>query len=300
MTVNTSTLLSTVDEMLLDAGETDPELRSALLSLGAFASSLPVPEPRPELAALLSAQITPLARHRLRRRQRTAAVGLAVIAGMGLGVTGVAATASAPKVHASSSIQNMLQDWAPAWTIAGAPTASGAAGGLPGAPALWPGPGDASAPAEPGDTEPEPTDAEHAGRGSASEGSAASQSEMPGNAARGPAERSNKHDAANQGAGNSGAGHSAAGNSAADRGESRNASGTTGAGTANDKAAKKAPELDSGSAPADVLEGAGKLVTGAPAGVGNVASAIIDPSAKEKTGASDAGPGSIWLKKFNR
>jgi hypothetical protein len=46
--------------------------------------------------------------------------------------------------------------------------------------------------------------------------------------------------------------------------------------------------------------GTGKLVTEAPAVVGSLASAILDPSAKEKTGASDAGPGSIWLKKFNR
>jgi hypothetical protein len=88
MTSNTSPLLSSVDEMLLDAGETDAALRATLLLLGAFAS-LPVPEPRPELAALLSAQTTQLGRRRLRRRHRTAAAGLAVIAGMGLGVSGV-------------------------------------------------------------------------------------------------------------------------------------------------------------------------------------------------------------------
>jgi hypothetical protein len=55
MTSNTSPLLRTVDEMLLDAGETDPDLRATLLSLGALAS-LPVPAPGGELAALLSAQ----------------------------------------------------------------------------------------------------------------------------------------------------------------------------------------------------------------------------------------------------
>ena len=51
---------------------------------------------------------------------------------------------------------------------------------------------------------------------------------------------------------------------------------------------------------AGVLEKTGKPVTEAPAVVGNLRLAILDPSAKEKTGASDAGPGSIWLKKFNR
>jgi hypothetical protein len=41
-------------------------------------------------------------------------------------------------------------------------------------------------------------------------------------------------------------------------------------------------------------------VTEAPAVVGNLSAAILDPAGKEKTGAGDAGPGSIWLKKFNR
>ena len=143
MTSNTSTLLCTVDEMLLDAGETDPRLRATLLQLGALAS-LPVPEPRAELAALLSAPTSQLARQRLRRRHRTAAVGLAVIAGMGLGVTGVAATASAPSANARGSVQHLLQDWAPSWTIAGVPAASG---GLPRTPAAEPGSPDGSVPA---------------------------------------------------------------------------------------------------------------------------------------------------------
>lgn len=295
MTDNTSTLLSIVDEMLLDAGETDPELRTVLLSLGAFAS-LPVPEPRAELAVLLSAQVTPLGRHRLRRRQRTAAVGLAVIAGMGLGVTGVAASASAPTVHASSSIQNMLQDWAPAWTIAGNPPASGAAGDPRGVLTLKPDAGDASALAEQGDPDPDPTDAEHPGRGSASHGPAGSESELPANAAPGTAERRNKHHSADEGAGNSEVGHS----EARDPGAGGDASRTAGAGTAKGKAPTETPGRDVRSAAVDGFEQPGKLVTEAPAVVGNVASAITGPPAKEKTGASDAGPGSSWLKKFNR
>ncbi|GAC1378533.1 MAG: hypothetical protein NVSMB43_20290 [Pseudarthrobacter sp.] len=293
MTDNTSTLLSIVDEMLLDAGETDPELRTVLLSLGAFAS-LPVPEPRAELAVLLSAQVTSLGHHRLRRRHRTAAVGLTVIAGMGLGVTGVAASASAPTVHASSSIQNMLQDWAPAWTIAGNLTASGAAGDLRGVPTLEPDAGDAAALAEQGDTDPDHTDAEHAGRGSTSHGPAGSESELPANAAPGAAERRNRHDSADEGAGNSEANYSEAGDPGAHRDASRTA------GDGKGKAPTETPGRDARSAAVDGFERTGKLVTEAPAVVGNVASAIIRPPAKEKTGASDAGPGSCWLKKFNR
>lgn len=292
MTDNTSTLLGIVDEMLLDAGETNPELRTVLLSLGAFAS-LPVPEPRAELAVLLAAQVTPLGRHRLRRRHRTAAVGLAVIAGMGLGVTGVAAAASAPTVHGSSSIQNMLQDWAPAWTIAGNPTASGAAGDLRGVPTLEPDAGDESALAEQGDTDPDHADAEHAGRGSASRGPAGSESELPANAGSGTAERRNTHDSADEGAGNSEANHSEARDPGADSGASR----TAGSGTAKGKAPTETPGRGTSS---DGFEQTGKLVTEAPAVVGNVASAITGPPAKEKTGASDAGPGSNWLKKFSR
>jgi hypothetical protein len=290
MTANTSTLLSTVDEMLLDAGETDPGLRAALLSLGAVAS-LPVPEPRGELAALLAVRTTQLDRHRLRRRHRTVAVGLAVIAGMGLGVSGVAATASAPKLHASPSIQQMMQDWVPAWTIAETSTAGRAAGDLPGAPAAEPAAEDASAPANQGSTEADPT----------GHGPAGPESDVPGSHEQGGAGRRNNHAPANGGAGNAGGANPGAGNSAADGGVSPNADGATGAGTTvRDATAQEAPQRGAEGAPADVLEGTGKLVTEAPAVVGNLASAILDPSAKEKTGASDAGPGSSWLKKFSR
>lgn len=135
MTPNPGPLLRTVDDMLLDAGETDYTLRATLLSLGSFAA-VPVPEPRAELAALLSGGTTQLGRHRLRRRHRSAAVGLAVIAGMGLGVTGVAATGSAPHLSASPSIQHLLQDWSPVWSITGKPAAQGAAGQRAGDPAV--------------------------------------------------------------------------------------------------------------------------------------------------------------------
>jgi hypothetical protein len=309
MTSNTSPLLSIVDEMLLDAGETDAALRTALLSFGAFAS-MPVPEPRPELAALLSTQTTQLGRRRLRRRHRTAAVGLAVIAGMGLGVSGVAATASGPKLHASPSIQQMLQDWVPSWTIAGTPSASSAGSNLPGASAAEPAAEDASAPADQGST-----DADPAGRSSAGQESSVPESYAPGRPEHGAVGRVNTQDSADPGAGNSGAGNSGAGSpdagnpgpgnsgagkSAAHGGASRNAAGATGPGISQDKTAPEAPARGAAGAPAGVLEKTGKLVTEAPAVVGNLASAVLDPSAKEKTGASDAGPGSIWLNKFNR
>lgn len=127
MTPHASRLLETVDEMLLDAGQAhDSELRAALLSLGTLAS-LPAPAPNAELAALLAGPRDQLARQRLRRRHRPAVVGLAVIAGMGLGVTGVAASGSGHRQLSSPSVQRLLEDWAPSWTIAGAPTAAPAA-----------------------------------------------------------------------------------------------------------------------------------------------------------------------------
>lgn len=129
MTSNASRLLETVDEMLLDAGQAHAdELRAALLSLGTFAS-LPAPVPGAELAALLAGPGDRLSRQRRLRRHRPAVVGLAVLAGMGLGVSGVAATASGQGQPSSPSVQHLLQDWVPAWNIAGGvPSASPAAG----------------------------------------------------------------------------------------------------------------------------------------------------------------------------
>lgn len=134
MTPNASRLLETVDEMLLDAGQAHAgELRAALLSLGTLAS-LPAPLPGAELAALLAGPGDQLSRKRRLRRHRPAVVGVAVLAGMGLGVSGVAATASGQGQPSSLSVQHLLQDWVPAWNVAGGvPSASPAAG-------LWPDP----------------------------------------------------------------------------------------------------------------------------------------------------------------
>ncbi|WP_320537380.1 hypothetical protein [Pseudarthrobacter sp. IC2-21] len=289
MMANTSSLLDTVDEMLHDAGETDPALRAALVSFGAL-GSLPVPEPRPDLAALLSAQTTLLVRHRLRRRHRTAAVGLAVIAGMGLGVSGVAATVSTPKVHASASIQQMLQDWAPEWTIAGTLAAGGPADSQTGTAAQESGAGDA-APAGPGQPDSEPAERSVAGQeqsGSDAETSAEAETANSG--------RGDKHDAADRGTDNPAADAEAVRTPAGDS-ASPKAPRTNGAGPAqNQTRPAEAPGVPGGT-PADGLAGTGKLMTNAPSDTAKAA--VRAPARKEKTGAGDAGPGSIWLKKFN-
>jgi hypothetical protein len=126
MTPNASCLQETVDEMLFDSGQSDSsELRAILFSLGSFAS-IPAPAPGVELAALMTGGTgDPLARRRWLRRHRSAVVGLAVIAGMGLGVTGVAATGTVHQGHpARASIQHLVEDWDPSWTISGDPSGS--------------------------------------------------------------------------------------------------------------------------------------------------------------------------------
>ena len=134
MTPQASRLTDTVESMLLDAGqEQDTELRAALLSLGSLAS-LPAPSPNAQLAALLASRPDELTRRRRQRRHRnrSAIVGLAVVAGMGLGVTGVAATASAPAGKTGLSVQHLLEDWAPSWNVSGLPAAAPAIGTVPG------------------------------------------------------------------------------------------------------------------------------------------------------------------------
>ena len=124
MTSQASNLLDTVDEMLLDAGQgQDTELRAALLSLGSLAS-VPAPTPNAQLAALLGSRTEELSWRRRLRRHRTTIVSLTVVAGMGLGVTGVAASASRPAEKASVSVQDLLEDWTPSWSLPGLPVAA--------------------------------------------------------------------------------------------------------------------------------------------------------------------------------
>ncbi|MET3205543.1 UNVERIFIED_ORG: hypothetical protein ABIB21_002346 [Arthrobacter sp. UYEF13] len=257
MTSNASSLILTVDEMLLDAGWTDTagwtddaRLRETLLAVGSLAS-VPVLEAGPELAALLSGQSHQLARHRLLRKHRATVVGVAVIAGMGLGVTGVAATGTVPNAQASSSIQQLLQDWAPDWTIAGTRAASGSAAN----------PAEVQPPAEPASLDdaapalPEPAEPETA---------------LP---ADGP-------ENAGQSAGTEPSGRgadTAAGTSKADDGGAPgNAAGVTPGGAAPRVAATQAAATQQES------KGPAKAATDAAAKLGN------------------AGPGSNWLRKFNR
>ncbi|QOD03981.1 hypothetical protein [Pseudarthrobacter sp. BIM B-2242] len=307
MTSNTSPLLRTVDEMLLDAGETDPGLRATLLSLGALAS-LPVPAPGGELAALLSAQPSQLARHRLRRSHRTAAASLAVIAGMGLGVTGVAATAPAPGPNASRSVQHMLQDWAPSWTVTGIPVAE-AAGDLPWPPAAGPGSPDATVRDGSGPDDPLSDGSSLPGQGTSHQVTGEPGPNRPGTGAPG----NDVQGSAGQGNGpgrsqDPGGATVSPGKPAADGGASRNGAATNGGGSSPDGTAPEGqgPGAAPGTDLAAGLEGAGRLVGGASAAVvDNLTPAILgpattDPAGTEKTGAGNAGPGSIWLKKFSR
>ena len=135
MTPQTHHTAVTVEEMLLDAGMgQDADLRRALLAVASLAD-LPVPEPTGQLAALLAAgtrgapanvpqhssatESAPgdeLERRRLRAHRPTV-VGLALVAGMGMGVGTVAASSTSPAHTGSHSVQQLLEDWSPSWTI---------------------------------------------------------------------------------------------------------------------------------------------------------------------------------------
>jgi hypothetical protein len=290
MSSNASSLIRTVDEMLLEAGWADAAgwtddagLRETLLAIGSLAS-LPVSEPGPELAALLAGQTHQLSRHRLLGKHRTAVVGLAVIAGMGLGVTGVAATGTAPDAKASSSIQQLLRDWVPAWTVAGTPPLSGSAAD----------PAEVQLPAEPaahdnsGQARPESAETSQPGKGPEYAGRNAG-TEPPGRGGD-PAPGTAKAD---------------------DGGAPGNAAGLTPGGAASRDAASQEAATQEGNGPAKAasdavteLDKAGKLAAGtlteAATAPESLTSALVPPALTEKTGPGNAGPGSIWLKKFNR
>ncbi|UXM92256.1 hypothetical protein [Paenarthrobacter sp. JL.01a] len=83
-----------VDELLLDADLGDArDLRQALVAMGQFAGAA-APEPGEELAAMLAGPHDDVSKRRWRHKHRTAVVGVAVVAAMGLGVSGVAAASS--------------------------------------------------------------------------------------------------------------------------------------------------------------------------------------------------------------
>ena len=274
MTLQASRLIDTVDEMLLEAGqEQDTGLRAALLSLGALAS-LPAPPPNAQLAALLGPRPGSLSWRRRLRRHRPAIVGLAVVAGMGLGVTGVAASASRPAEQASASVQHLLEDWAPSWNVSGLPAAAAALLPQPASegqePAADPGTADGGQEATP------PRDA------------AKQPPKWPGHSPEGPAKAGSRD--AGPGA------LDAAGAAAAD---TESAKVPSEAGTVPDSthAAAKAQE-----AARQALENAEKL----PADVvpesavtretGNGSAA--KPGLAKKGAVNKADPGTAWLKKF--
>lgn len=200
---------------------------------------------------------------------------------MGLGVTGVAATGTSPNAHAGSSIQQLLQDWAPDWTIAGTPAASGSAAN----PAEVQLPTEQASPGAPVPAQPQNIEPETA---------------VPG---KGP-------ESARQNAGTEPAGR---GNDTApgktkpdDGGGPGNAAGVTPGGAASRDAATQESDgpAEAATAAAAELDKAGKLAAGTLAEAANAAesptSTLVPPALTEKTGTGNAGPGSIWLKKFNR
>lgn len=137
MTPHAHDTAAAVEEMLLDAGlGQDLELRRALLAVGSW-GDVPVPAPSGQLAALLGAGTCDapeevrqgtkavkgksgdeLGQRRRLRAHRPTVVGLALIAGMGMGAGAVAASPAGPAAPAGSlSVQQLLEDWSPSWTI---------------------------------------------------------------------------------------------------------------------------------------------------------------------------------------
>ncbi|WP_426226976.1 hypothetical protein [Pseudarthrobacter sp. DSP2-3-2b1] len=282
--VITRSLARTVDDMLLDAGETDARLRAALLSLGSL-RSLPVPEPGAELAALLlSGPAHQLERHRLLRRHRGSVVGLAVIAGMGLGVTGVAATGPVPDGSTGSSVQQILADWSPAWTIAAAPLAAPEDAGLPmelQAPGDQTIGGQAAGDGTEGQAGP-------SGPRSAEPGNTGAEASQPGTGQQVPSDSAGK-----------GKGADGSPSKADDDGGAGNAAGGNAGGTAAKDAGTGEGGEPAGKANSDATGGQDKAGrSGAVAPTVEGASSSLAKTGRAVAGKADAGV--TWLNKFSR
>lgn len=129
MTVSKDRLRALVDDMLEEAGQDGSDgLRDLLMSLGGL-QSLPAPAPSGELAALMAdgegtpgqADVESLAGRRRRHLRRNTALGLALIAGMGVGAGSVAASPQSGG-GAGTSVQHLLEGWVP-WSIPARPAA---------------------------------------------------------------------------------------------------------------------------------------------------------------------------------
>jgi hypothetical protein len=277
MTPQTNVLPVLVEEMLLDAGfGQDDELRSALLSLGSLAS-LPAPVPSGELAALLAgdgggATRDELGRRRWVRAQRPTVVGLALIAGMGMGVGAVAASSLPPGQPGSPSIQHMLKDWAPAWSLpAGAVSGSS---------------GDSAAPKA---SEPDE-----------SEGVDSPQAAVPV-AGNPPVPRRGPAPAQIPAASSNGVEGSGQAQTGAGQGPAKERGKDDAGAAATDKAAVAGvPEHAAGQDGHAGSDAPGQVAGAAPGVVADVAGETLQATADTAGAALTAIPGYTWLQKFNR
>ncbi|MET3903092.1 hypothetical protein [Paenarthrobacter sp. 4246] len=106
-----------VDELLLDAELADAsDVRQALVSLGTLAN-IPAPAPSAELAAMIAGPHDELSKRRWRHKHRTTVVSIAVVAAMGLGVSGVAA-ASSGFTRNPSFIDQLINNFHPRPSVA--------------------------------------------------------------------------------------------------------------------------------------------------------------------------------------
>jgi hypothetical protein len=288
MTLQASRLADTVNEMLLEAGlEQDTGLRAALLSLGTLASQ-PAPPPDARLAALLGLRQDSLSWRRRLRRHRPGMVGLAVVAGMGLGVTGVAASASRPAEPASASIQQLLDDWAPSWNVSGLSAATPAVGLLP-----QPAPGEPQAAAESGT-------ADGGQQGSLARDTPRQPARGPGPSPTGPAKTGSHGPAAGDEASSDGGAKGQADRTPA-AGDSANSESKAPAGPATGpdsgqeaarQALEKSAELLSGVLPSHTVPGHAPPPESGHGSAGKRGLATKDAIKK-------ADPGTTWLKKFS-
>ncbi|WP_457965488.1 hypothetical protein M1E17_03445 [Arthrobacter sp. D1-29] len=289
MTPSTSRVIRTVDEMLLDAGQVHAdELRAALLALGSL-GTVPAPAPNAELSALLAGRNDQLAHRRRLRRRRSGVVGLAVIAGMGLGVTGVAAGVPGGSQQASMSVQHLLEGWTPSWTIA-----AGAPGGNGG---LMPAPADASGTFE----QPLPIRAEQRGKPAApAPGRAAPETGSPADERAHTPARKATGDGGSE-AGGAAANGNAPDGGAADGGAAANGAADGGAAASSDAAAKGEDSTKGHDAKgSDAQEAVNPAAPATEKSLNGKASAGKASAGKPSAGSGKPSPGAAWLKKFRR